>query len=147
MPTTAYLADTYVTPFDPAYVDLWGTPVNNVFISHDAAIGRAYAGGCIISPVNSTIYGIAPSIRFPCTVKSVKLWTDAGTVTVASKIGSTVITSLSAVAVTSTPARTSSTGANTMSADNDLNLVCSSVSGVGVLYYSYYIDRTGAGTA
>lgn len=147
MPTTAYLGDTYVTPFDPAYVDLWGTPVNSLFISHDAAIGRAYAGGCIQYPADTTVYGIAPAIRFPCTVKNLKLWTDAGTVTVAAKIGSTAITSLSAISVTSTPARTSSTGANTMVAEDSLNLVCSSTSGVSFLYYSFWIDRTGAGTA
>lgn len=36
MPTTANLGLTYVTPFDPAYVDLWGTPLNTIIIAFDA---------------------------------------------------------------------------------------------------------------
>lgn len=147
MPTTAYLGDTYVTPFDPAYIDLWGTPVNNLFISHDAAIGRAYAGGSIINPTAGIVYGIAPGIRFPVTVQSVELYTDAGTLTAAAKINGTDITSLSAVSVTTTHTSTAATGADTMVAGDDLTLTFSSVSGVTVLNYGFFIDRTGAGTA
>ena len=39
MPTSTYLSLTYVTPFDPAYVDLWGTPVNNFLIGLDLDAG------------------------------------------------------------------------------------------------------------
>lgn len=151
MPTSSYLGFTYVTPFDAAYIDLWGTPLNTVLTTMDAAIGRCIVAGSILYPENSISYGVLPSVRFPCTVKSVALWTDAGTLTTACKIGSTNITSLSAIAVTSSWARTSSTGANTMTADTDgtqsLNMVLSSASGVTVLKYSFWIDRTGVGTA
>ena len=33
MPTTTYLSNTYITPFDPAYVDLWGAPINAVAVT------------------------------------------------------------------------------------------------------------------
>lgn len=36
MPTTTNLGLTYVTPFDPAYVDLWGSPLNTIIIAFDA---------------------------------------------------------------------------------------------------------------
>lgn len=147
MPTLTYSGDTYVTPFDPAYVDLWGPVLNTLHTSHDNHIGRANAVGCIVSPADSIAYGIAPGIRFPCTVKSVELYTDAGTATAACKINGTNITSLSSVSVTTTHTSTSATGANTMVAGDDLTLVLSSVSGVSVLYYSFFIDRTGPGTA
>ena len=152
MPTTTYFGQTYVTPFDPAYVDLWGTALNNLHVLWDSAHGRAMAAGTIPYPEASKNYGIVPSIRFPATVKKVALWTDAGTLTADCKIGSTSITSLDAIAVTSSWAQTSATGANTMTADTDgtqsLYISCSSISStVTLLYYSFWIDRTGAGTA
>lgn len=39
MPTSVYLGLFYVTPFDPAYVDLWGAPVNAFLVGVDLDAG------------------------------------------------------------------------------------------------------------
>lgn len=147
MPTLPYSGLVYVNPFDPAYTDLWLPPYNDLHISHDAYLAREMVSLTIAFPVDSFVYGIVNNIRFPGTVKSARLWTDAGTLTAAIKIGSTNITSLDAISVSATPATTTATGSNTLVAANNLNIVCSSVSGVNLLYVSVWIDRTGAGTA
>jgi hypothetical protein len=146
MPTSVYLGFTYVTPFDPAYVDLWGPPLNNALIALDAAHGRAQVSGCILSPKAMT-YPLITKTRKPFTVKSATFYTDAGTLTAAVKINSTDVTSLSAVAVTSAEASTTATGANTAIAADDLKLAISSPSGVTVLAYNIWVDVTGEGTA
>lgn len=46
MPTTTNLGLTYVTPFDPAYVDLWGTPLNTAIIAFDKQALREYVIAC-----------------------------------------------------------------------------------------------------
>lgn len=146
MPTSTYLGFTYVTPFDPAYVDLWGTPLNNALIALDAAHGRAQVSGCILYPETLT-YPLITKTRKPFTVKSATFLTNAGTLTTATKINNTDVTSLSAVAVTSTEASTSATGANTAAAGDDLKLGVSLVSGVTFLAYNIWVDVTGEGTA
>lgn len=152
MPSTTYFSITYVTPFDAAYTDLWAPPLNTAITTFDSISGRIMAAGTIPYPEATTPYSIVPSVRFPCTIKSVYLQTDAGTLTAACKIGTTDITSLDAIAVTSSYARTTATGANTMTADTDgtqsLNMVLTSIGAtVTRLRYSFWIDRTGAGTA
>lgn len=146
MPTTAYLGKTYITPFDPAYIDLWGTPVNNLHIAWDAGLGRGQCSGCILYPETLT-YPLITKTRKPFTVKSATFLTNAGTLTAAVKINTTDVTSLSAVAVTSTESTTSATGANTAAAGDDLKLGISSVSGVTFLAYNIWVDVTGEGTA
>ncbi len=151
MPTTTYFGQTYVTPFDPAYIDLWGTPLNNLHILWDSVCGRSMCSGTIMYPEDANSVAVLTSVRFPCTVKSCALWTDAGTLTAACKIGSTDITGLAAVSVTSSYARTSATAANTLIADTDgtqtIYIVPTSISSATKLFYSFWIDRTGAGTA
>jgi hypothetical protein len=62
-------------------------------------------------------------------------WTDAGTVTVAIKIGTTAITGLSALSLTSTEGTdTAGTAANDMAGDDKLNVTQSSESGVTTVY-------------
>lgn len=147
MPTSTYLGFTYVTPFDPAYVDLWGTPLNNALIALDSAHGRAQVSGCILYPETTVPYPLITKTRKPFTVKSATFVTNAGTLTAAVKINSTDVTSLSAVAVTSSESSTNATGANTATGGDDLKLGISSVSGVTLLAYNIWVDVTGGGTA
>lgn len=148
MPNTTYLNIVYVTPFDPAYIDLWGTPLNNAIITFDAVTGRGYAGGSIAYPEASKNYGIVPYIRFPARVKYAAFWTDSGTCTANSKIGSVSIVGLDAVSVTTSETLTTATSGNSMVETNSLYLALSSLSDdVTLLYYAYWIDRIGAGTA
>jgi hypothetical protein len=109
--------------------------------------GRLQLSLPIQSPTDSTAYLPLMNTRFPLTIKSLTAKTDAGTCTVAIKINGTNVTSLSAVAVTSTEATTDATAANTMAIGDDLTITPSSVSGVGWLYINIWCDRTGAGTA
>lgn len=146
MPTTSYFGITYVTPFDPAYTDLWGTPLNDAIIEFDRISGRLQCTGDVRYP-EAADYRIVTNTRFPFTVDSATLETDAGTLTAAVKINSTAVTGLSAVAVTSTEAQTNATAANTASIGDNLLLTLSSVSGVSSLRYNIWLDRTAAGTA
>lgn len=57
------------------------------------------------------------------TIDSVALKLSAGTATVAIKINGTAVTSLSAIAVTTTQSVTSATGANTVAAGDKITLV------------------------
>lgn len=147
MPNTSYFNLPYFANHDPASQDVWAPSVIDIFNAHDNAIGRGSTGGTILAPEAGTLLGIMVAPRFPCTIKSMIFLTDAGTITVAAKINGTPITSLSAVAVTSTPTHPSATGANTMTAEDVLYFDFSSVSGVNALYYAIWFDRTGAGTA
>jgi hypothetical protein len=62
-------------------------------------------------------------------------WTNAGTTTLALKIGSTSVTGLSALSLTSTEGTdTAGTAANDMSGDDKLNATLSSTSGVTTVY-------------
>jgi hypothetical protein len=62
-------------------------------------------------------------------------WTNAGTCTLALKIGSTNITGLSALSLTSTEGTdTAGTAANDMAGDDKLNATVSSESGVDTIY-------------
>lgn len=146
MPNTTYFGQLYVTPFDPAYVDLWGGPVNDQFILWDAVNGRLQCTGDIRYP-EAADYRIVTNSRWPFTVKSATLETDAGTLTAAVKINSTAVTSLSAVAVTSTESTTNATGANSAAVGDNIVLTLSSVSGVTSLRYNIWFDRSAAGTA
>lgn len=56
MPTTANLGLTYITPFDPAYVDLWGAPINTIIVAYDAefgtrTIGQDYDDNTLTKPI------------------------------------------------------------------------------------------------
>lgn len=146
MPTTAYFGYTYVTPFDPAYVDLWGPVYNTLHTSWDAVAGRLQYPFQIQSPQDSE-YRLITNTRWPLTVDQITLQTDAGTLTANLKIESTSVTSLNAIAVTSTESSTSATGANTMSVGQNLSITLSSTSGAGWLYGNLWADRTAAGTA
>lgn len=69
------------------------------------------------------------------TITGAHAWTDAGTVTGAVKIGTTAITGLSSLSVTSTEGTdTAGTAANVMAGDDKLNFTQSSMSGAAVVY-------------
>lgn len=56
MPTTANLGLTYITPFDPAYVDLWGAPINTIIVAFDGEFGtrtinQDYADKLLSKPI------------------------------------------------------------------------------------------------
>lgn len=146
MPTTSYFGITYVTPFDPAYTDLWGPPLNTAITTFDAINGRIQCTGEVRYPENMD-YRIVTNTRWPFTVVSATLETDAGTLTAAIKINSTAVTSLSAIAVTSTESQTTATAAKDAVIGDNIVLTVSSVSGVTSLRYNLWLDRTGAGTA
>jgi hypothetical protein len=109
--------------------------------------GRLQLSLPIQAPVNGEAYLPLLNTRFPLTIKSITAKTDAGTCTVAVKINGTNVTSLDAVAVTTTEATTAATAANLMAIGDDLTVTPSSVSGVGWLYINLWCDRTNAGTA
>lgn len=109
--------------------------------------GRLQLPFSIQAPADNQPYVILPNTRFAGTVKSIVLWTDAGTLIINAKINNTNITGLNAIAVTSTRATTNASGANLMIANNDLIITPSSVINVNWLYGNVAFDRTGAGTA
>ena len=146
MPTTAYFGFTYITPGDPAYADAWGTPYNTLHTNWDAVTGRMMCSGEIRYPEASD-YKLILNSRCAFNVDSATFKTDAGTITANLKINSTSVTSLSAVAVTSTEASTAATAAYTAAIGDDLVLTLSSRSGVAKLEYNIWLDRTSAGTA
>lgn len=108
--------------------------------------GRLQISGTIINPA-AQAYKLIQNTRWPFTVVSATLQTDAGTLTAALKIDSTAVTSVSAVAVTSAESTTAATANKDAATGADLSLTPSSISGVGALYFNIWIDRTGAGTA
>ena len=146
MPNTTYFTQNYVTPFDPAYVDLWGAEINALHVLWDSVAGRLQFPLAIQAPADGT-YRLVTNSRFPFTVDQMTVETDAGTVTCNLKIETTSITSLDAVSASTTEATASATGANTLSIGENLNLTLSSASGVGWLYVNVWCDRTAAGTA
>lgn len=79
-------------------------------------------------PVNDTI-SITPKAAFPSTIDQIRgLATSAGTVTLAIKINGTNVTSLSALAVTTTPQDVTATAAFTVAAGDEITFVTTSVS-------------------
>jgi len=146
MSTTPYLGDFYWQPLDPASADIWQEACITMYLSHDAALGREQATSCIVNPEAIT-YTIAQNNRWAGTIKSVTFETDAGTLTANVKINNISVTSLNAIAVTSSESITTATGANTFVAGDNIQFTLSSVSGVTVLKYNIWIDRTSAGTA
>jgi hypothetical protein len=87
-------------------------------------------------PENGT-YVLHPKASFPFTIDGLDIETTSGTCTVAVKIGSTAVTGLSAVSVSSTQANPNASAANSVVAGNKVNLEVSSNSSaaklVGVL--------------
>jgi hypothetical protein len=136
------LAETGETVYNNTYGDL-----NNDAIQYlDDAVGRVQCSGTIAYPEDKDYILILKS-RWAGTIKSAVFKTDAGTLTAAVKIDTTAVTSLSAIAVTTSESDTASTGANSMVAGNDLRLTLSGVTGCDALYYNIWIDRTSEGTA
>lgn len=146
MTTTTYYGQFLVTPLDPAYADLWGTPLNNVQVTWDAALGRCQLSNPIVYPFDTT-YTLMLNTRFPGTIKSMTHKTNSGTLTAAVKINGSPVTGLSAVSVTSSKATATATAANTFVDGDDITMTVSSTSGVTEFAYNVWIDRTGAGTA
>lgn len=79
------------------------------------------------APADGTIVVIV-RMPFGGTVDSMTVDLDSGTVTVAAKIGGVDITSLDAVAASSTKATTAASGANTFVEGDELSLTFSSAS-------------------
>lgn len=125
--------------------NIWLDDINEVLQYNDNAIGRCQASSTLPYPEDGTYYLILKS-RWGGTIKRATFKTDAGTLTVATRIDGVDVTSLSAVAVTTSEAETTATGANTFIAGQDITFVISSVSGVGKLFYNFAIDRTSVGT-
>lgn len=146
MPTLVYSGLTYPTPLDPAYADIWGDILNDIFIQMDASNGREQASFQIIYPGNIQYYCFS-NIRFPGTIKSITAFTNTGTVTANVKINSTSVTSLNAVAITSSEATTTATGLNTFVAGDDISVTLSSLVDATSLVFNIWMDRTGAGIA
>ena len=132
---------------ETAYNNLWLQQINQSLQDLDNRNGRLQYSMAIPFPTDAEAYLPLMDTRFPLTVRSVTLKTNAGTCTVAVKINGTDVTSLDAISVTSTQSTTLSTGANTMAIGDDLTITPSSVSGVDWLYVNVWCDRTGAGTA
>ena len=145
MPTTPYFTITYVTPFDPAYIDLWGTPVNNAFIALDAIGGRLQYTATL--PAIAETHRLITNTRWPLNIDQITVETDAGTLTANLKIESTGVTSLDAIACTTSEQSVSATGANAMAIGNNLSLTITSVVTATKLYVNVWCDRTAAGTA
>jgi hypothetical protein len=136
------LAETGETLYNNTYGDL-----NNAGIQYlDNATGRVQCTGTIAYPEDKDYILILKS-RWAGTIQNAIFKTDAGTLTAAVKIETTAVTSLSAIAVTTTESDTAATGADSMVAGNDLRLTLSGVTGCDALYYNIWIDRTSAGTA
>ncbi len=98
--------------------------------------------GHVQTAANAT-YWIDPYPGFAYTINSLAIYTSSGTITCGLQINGTVVTSLSALSVTSTPQIVSASGANTVSAgaSNAVTLVCISNSGALDLVYTMKITR------
>lgn len=145
MPNTTYYSLPYPNPLDPAYADLWGDILNNIIITFDAAAGILECSGQIIYPNNIQYFPITNS-RWPGRIVSATFKTNTGTVTADVKIDSVSVTSLNAIAVTSTESTTTATGANTFTAGQDISFTLSSLADATSLTFNLWIDRTGIGT-
>lgn len=88
----------------------------NFAMKRDAAFGNATQDIWVKVPT-----GFAGSL-----VSITGLRTQSGTITMAVKIGTTDVTSLSALSVTSTPQDVTATGANTVAAGDNINIVTTS---------------------
>ena len=146
MPTTTYFGITYVTPFDPAYTDLWAPPLNTAITTLDEINGRLQYPLSIQNPQAAT-YRLVTNSRWPFTIDQMTVQTDAGTLTGNLKIEVTSVTGLDAVAATSTESTATATAAKNLAVGENLNLTLSSIAGVGWLYVNVWCDRTAAGTA
>lgn len=96
--------------------------------------------GMIADPVNRD-YTLDQYASFRYVVESMAAVTSAGTCTVALKIDGVAVTSISAVAVTTTETVVTATGANTVAIGNTLVLTASSVSAADNLAYTIKVRR------
>jgi hypothetical protein len=124
----------------------WGTTLNTIVDETEDNLERCFISIPIRSPIDGT-YPICINPRFAMLIKQASYKTDVGTCTVAVQINGTNITGLSALAVTSTEATTVATAANVVAIGDTVQLVLTSVSGVGYLNVDIWYDRTSAGTA
>jgi hypothetical protein len=110
---TVTASDTILTAFNKVYgwiVKIWVDEIN----------------GQVETVANKT-YVLVDKARYARTVDKINIVCNtSGTVTVNLKIGSTSITSCSAISVTSTPGDTTCTAANAMVADDQLTMVTTS---------------------
>jgi hypothetical protein len=71
-------------------------------------------------------YVLLQSARFGFTIDKAYYDTESGTITANVKINTTSVTSLSALSLSSTPGNATASGANTVAADDTVNLTLSS---------------------
>lgn len=93
-----------------------------------------------VETVSDKSYILVPKARYASTVAKIYASCSSGTTSVALKIDGTNVTSCSAISVSSTPADTTCTAANTLSSGSQLTLVTSSTS--SCTDFSFTIQRT-----
>lgn len=126
MPSTTNFSYTYVTPFDPAYKDLWGPVYNTLHTNWDNINGRV---GILIPlrlPEDATFY-VTRYFPYPFTIEKVVSQCSAGTATATVKINGTSLGGTANSVSTSTQTQSHSS-ANTLSEGDDLTVVLSSTS-------------------
>lgn len=121
----------------PAWADLSDptlslTQLNNLVT--DSFVGHLEA------PTAKTYY-LDFKAAYPYTINTLDIATVSGTATVAVKIGGTNVTGISAVSVSSTPATGTASGANTVSAGNQVTFVVSSISSPVDMAYTLKVTR------
>mgnify|MGYP000384881971 CR=1 FL=1 len=118
----------------------------------DDADGPGVRGTIGAPPLSAYVFYQVPSLAngtfnvlrrpgFGFTINKLVTKLSAGTATINARIGTTSITSLSAVGATTTETETTATGANTFAATDLLNFVVTSASGTGDLDIGFQVTR------
>lgn len=97
--------------------------------------------GHIVTPVNKT-FTLVLDAKYARTIDALTVKTASGTCTVNLKIDGVDVTSLSAVAVTSSESTTAASGANSVAAGATVTLTISSVASAADLVFSIKTTRT-----
>jgi hypothetical protein len=112
-----------------------GARTNLGLVAHSIVFGG-------VTPGNDTIY-LTTYAPYAFTIDSVQnIQTSTGTITAAVKINGTNVTSLSAIAVTSSSQDVTATGANTVAVGDEITVVLSSNSSAANLRGTILITRT-----
>lgn len=144
MPTTTNLSLTYPTPLDPAYTDIWGDILNDIFIALDANTGYEQIPG-LFDFVSDGTYKLCVKMRHPGAITSITTICESGSCTATFKINNSALGGTANSVSTSEQSQPHSTS-NTFVAGDDISVTISSTSACRKLSFNIYYTRTGAGT-
>lgn len=107
-----------------------------------AGTGTTFAIAVSIPSPTASTYTVVRAPGFAFTINSLVHINNAGTLTAAVQINGVAVTGLSAVAVTSAETTTNATGSNTVATTARVQIVLSSVTGVGEVNFTLRCTRS-----